>query len=310
MRRTKSARMLGTVIGAVSVAVMVGVVPVRGGIIDPELAIDGGTGIPGGTVTVTLSLADDIADAGISAGIDLVFGEELEFFPPVAESCAVDARIAGTHGVAGRLLQPNVLNLEVFVAGTPNPLPPLGNGPLVSCDFQIKAGVPAGTVALEIASPFLGDDQGQQIPVRIRDGSVRVIDSFPTQTPTATSTPQPTDTPTVTGTPTSTSVVTATATATASVTVTNTPGTTTPTATATVTGTRTTPAATATSTHTPPTQVTATATATRTGGTPTATRKPSGGDSGCNVGPVSREPAAAGLLLLPALLLWARRRSR
>ena len=305
MRSTKSAWMVGTVLAAaVSVTMVMGATPVRAGIEEPELASDGGTGVPGGTVSVTLSLADDIADAGVSAGIDLVFGDELEFFPPVADSCAVAERLEETHAVAGRLLQSGVLNLEVFVSGTPNPPPALGNGPLVTCDFRIKEGVPAGTVALEIASPFLGDDQGQQIPVRVRDGSVQVVADIATPTPTSTSTPQPTDTRTATATPTNTVGTTATPTATA----TNTGGTSaTPTATA--TSTRSTPSATATSTHTPPTQATATATATRTGSTPTATRRPGGGDSGCSVAPVTADStAAAVVLLLPALLLWVRRR--
>lgn len=307
MRRFTSAWMLGTVIGAaVSLAVVMGPESVQAGIEEPELSINGGTGIPGGTVSVTLSLADDVADAGVSVGIDLVFGDELEFFPPVAESCTVAERIAETHGVAGRLLQSGVLNLEIFVAGTPNPLPPLGNGELVTCDFRIKTGVPAGTVALEIESPFLGDDQGQQIPVRIRNGSVQVLTDFPTATPTATVTPQPTNTPTVTVTRTNTVVVSATPTASATNTV-GTPG-----ATFTSTATHTFGPPTATATRTPPTQSTGTATATvtRTGATPTATRRPSSGDDGCNVGPVSSEntSGAAALLVLPALLLWVRRR--
>lgn len=299
MRRTRSAWVLGTVIAAA--AALAGGAPARAGVLDPELSIAGGTGVPGGTVSVTLSLADDVANAGVSAGIDLAFGEDIEFLPPVAENCAVAERLAETHGVAGRLLQPNVLNLEVFVAGTPNPLPPLGNGELVTCDFRIKTGVPAGTVALEIEAPFLGDDQGQQIPVRVRDGSVQIVESFPTPTPTATATPQPTDTPTVTVTPTSTSDVTATPTAT------NTTGTP-PTATNTPVRT-----STATATNTPPTQTTATATATatRTGATPTATRKKGDGDDGCSVGPVADDglPGASALLLLPALILWVRRRA-
>jgi hypothetical protein len=305
MRRTKSAWMVGTVLGAAVLTILMGAAPARAGIEEPELAIDGGTGVPGGTVSVTLSLADDIADAGVSAGIDLVFGDELEFFPPVADSCAVAERLEETHAVAGRLLQSGVLNLEVFVSGTPNPPPALGNGPLVTCDFRIKEGVPTGTVALELASPFLGDDQGQQIPVRVRDGSVQVVADIATPTPTSTATPQPTDTRTVTATPTNTTGVTVTPTATA----TNTGGTPVSTATATATNTRGTPAATATSTNTPPTQATATATATRTGATPTATRRKGGGDSGCTVAPGAAEQGSAtALLLLPALLLWVRRR--
>jgi MYXO-CTERM domain-containing protein len=290
---------------AVMVAAWAG--PARAGIIEPELAIDGGTGVPGGTVAVTLSLSDDIADVGVSAGIDLRFPTEaLEFFEPVVQSCAVAERISETHGVAGRLVAPDLLNLEVFVSGAPNPPPPLGNGEIVTCDFRIKEGVPAGTVALEIEDPFLGDAEGQQVPARIRNGSVQVVESFPTSTPTATATPSVTNTPTAT--------VTTEATATATATITATPAVTnTATATATLTNTVPTIVATATSTATSgvTNTPTASATATRTGQTATPTKKKSDNDDGCNVGPVDTTgtPGAAALLLLPALLLWVRRHS-
>ncbi len=131
--------------------------------------------------------------------------------------------------MAGRLLDAGLLNLEVFVGGTPNPPPSLGNGELVTCDFRIKDGVPAGTVALEIEAPFLGDAEGDQIPVRVRNGSVQVIFEPPTSTPSATATPQSTRTSTTTATVTSTPVATSTPTNTQPVTATST-------ATATATG--------------------------------------------------------------------------
>lgn len=315
MRRSKSTQALGLMVAAATLVVMVGA-PAGAGIIEPELSIEGGTGIPGGTVAVTLSLADDVADVGVSAGIDLRFGaESLEFFEPVAESCTVAERISDTHGVGGRLLDVDVLNLEVFVTGAPNPPPPLGNGEIVTCEFRIKDGVPAGTVALEIESPFLGDADGAQIPVRVRNGSVRIISQPPTHTPTATSTPASTNTRTASATVTRTTGATSTATASATATVTGTSGATnTATATPTVTNTRPsgTPTATATATQTSatPHTPTATATATRTGATPTPTKKKSSGGGGCNVVPAdpTAPGAAAALLLLPALLLWVRRR--
>jgi hypothetical protein len=286
----------------------------RAGISEPEIAVDGGTGIPGGTVAVTLSLSDDVADAGVSLGVDLHFAAEaLEFFEPVDESCAVAERLSETHGVAGRLVEDSVLNIEVFVAGAPNPPPPLGDGEIVTCDFRVRDGVPAGTVALEIEAPFLGDAEGGQIPVRVRNGSVQIIVEPPTSTPTATSTPQPTNT--VTG----TVAATATDTPQVTATVTDTPEVSaTPTASATVTNTGPvgTSTSTATATRTPTGgggTATATATATRTGGggTPTATRGKGDGDDGCNVVPVGADatPGAAVLLVIPALLLWVRRRS-
>ncbi len=306
MRRSMSAQALGVMVGATALMV-IGGSPARAGIL-PELSVTGGTGVPGGTVSVTLALADDVAEEGVSAGVDLRFGSEaLEFFEPVADSCAVAERLTDTHGVAGRLLDVDLLNLEIFVSGAPNPPPPLGDGELVTCDFRIKEGVPAGTVALEIEAPFLGDADGAQIQVRVRNGSVRIIESLPTATPTATSTPPVTNTPTRSATATNTVPVTATATVTNT---SSTPGT--PTATATKTSS--TPVATSTQTNTPstppPATFTATATATRTGPTPTVTHKKSSGGGGCNVVPTdpSASPGAAALLLLPALLLWVRRR--
>jgi MYXO-CTERM domain-containing protein len=301
-----SAQALGWLMGAAAL-VALGGSPVRAGIIEPELSVAGGSGVPGGTVSVTVSLADDVDDAGVSAGLDLRFGADaLEFFEPVEDSCAVAERLSATHGVAGMLLDPDLLNLEVFVLVGPPPPPPLGNGELVSCDFRIRDGVPAGTVALEIEAPILGNAEGTPIPVRVRNGSVEILAEVPTSTPTATGTPPPTDTPEATPTATETGEVTATATAT----------TTSPPATATATATRTSSPVTpptATATNTPSTPATATATATRTGATPTATRRQGGGgDGGCNVTSVdaSASPGAAALLLLPAVLLWVRRRGR
>lgn len=269
---------------------------------DPELSVIGGSGLPGGTVSVTLALSDDVIEAGVSAGVDLFFDDEkLEFLGTVAENCAVSERLSDTHSVAGRLLDDGVLNLEILVSGVPDPVPPLGDGDLATCDFRIKTGVAAGSAALAIEMPFLGDTEGQAIPVRVRDGAVQIIDTPPTNTPTTTPTPQSTSTQTGTVTP-----VPPTATAT----VTNTPGNT---ATVTATITFATPP-TATATRTPPTvgTSTATATATRTGGTPTPTRRSSGGSSGCAVVPVqgAESGGAAALMLLPALMLWVRRRSR
>lgn len=298
MRTRMSAQALGLVVAAAILMAMSGS-PARAGILEPEISVEGGTGVPGGTVSVMVALADDVDGAGVSAGLDLRFdAEALEFFEPVAENCAVAERLSETHGVAGRLLDVDLLNLEVFVAGTPNPPPSLGNGELVACDFRIKDGVPAGTVALEIESPFLGDADGGQIPVRVRNGSVQIIAEPPTSTPTPTSTPVPTNTATPAATATNTVPVTATATNTSS--TPNTP-------TATATHTRSTPP-TATNTPATPNTPTATPTAVRTA---TATRKKGGGGGGCNVVPTdpSAAPGAAALLLLPAmLLLWVRRR--
>lgn len=313
MRTSKARKIWGMGLAAIAITALTVAAGSRAyaGIEDPELSLTGGTGVPGGTVSVTLALDRDTADDAVSAGIDLVFPDDtLEFFEPVANSCAVASRLEDTHAIGGRLLEPGVLNLEVFVAGTPNPLPPLGDGDIATCDFRIKEGVPTGTVAVEIDSPFLGDKDGMEIPVVTRGGSIVIVEQLPTMTPTVTSTPQSTATATVTGTATNTPPTQATSTTT----VTATP-------TATSTG-SVPPSATATATNTGSVPPTATATPTSTGsvpptGTSTATRThtigprtPTDNDDGCNVvSPREANGSAAALLLLPALLLWMRRRS-
>jgi hypothetical protein len=271
----------------------------------PQLSVTGGTGVPGGTVAVTLALADDVDNSGVSAGVDLRFDAERLEISGLAD-CRLSERLTSTHQLAGRLVGPSLLNVEIAIQVGPPPPPALGDGELATCDFTIKA-VQAGTAALEIESPFLGDADGGDIPVDVVDGFVTIVDQLPTPTPTSTSTPQSTSTATVTNTPAVTNTATATAT--------NTPATTN-TASATPTATNTAPTATrtatATATDTAVVPPTATATATRTGATPTATKKSGGGGGGgCNVVPTRQSDATgtAALLLLPALLLWVRRRS-
>jgi hypothetical protein len=196
-------------------------------------------------------------------------------------------------------VQPGLLRLSILVSGTPVEFPPLGDGDLVTCQFGVLPGVPAGTAALEFDAAFLfaGLDE---INVGERNGFVTVVDEFPTPTPTLTGTPEDTATATATDTPEATATATDTPEGTA--TVTNTPvntatATNTPVNTATATNT---PPNTPTHTNTPPSTSTVTA---------TNTRRPSDSDDGCSVVPVAGgSGAATGLLLLPALLLWARRR--
>jgi len=279
----------------------------------PQLSVTGGTGIPGGTVSVTLALAGDANDSGVSAGVDLRFDDRLEF-SDFAENCKLADRLTSTHQLAGRLVSPGLLNLEIAIQVGPPPPPPLGDGDLATCDFAIKTGVDTGTAALEIESPFLGNAEGGDIPVDIEDGFVTIVSVLPTGTPTVTPTPADTSTATVTSTPVVTASVTATATATPS----ESTGTVTATATVTSTSSTSTPQGTATATKTPavPTATStpaSTSTATRTGGTgatPTSTKKPDNNDDGCNVMPPQQSDATgtAALLLIPGLLMWVRRR--
>jgi hypothetical protein len=262
----------------------------------PQLSLVGGTGAPGGTVAVTVALADDTGNVGVSSDQRIAFPtDKLEFFQPVATNCTIAQRLADTHEVAGRIMSAGLLDLTVAVKGTPPPpLPPLGDGDLATCNFHILAGAPTGTAALMLEDPCLGDTNGQCVPVNTVDGSVTITNVTPTFTPTSTPT---IGMHTPTGTPTGTTAVTFT-----------------PTATQTATNTSGTPP----STHTPTNTVggTNTPTATPTTGTPKATStattgapRPADSDD-CSIVPVERSSSSRSLVLLlvPALLVWARRR--
>lgn len=164
----------------------------------PVLSAVGGTGVPGGTAAVTLNVEN--SDGAVSGGADLMFDPEVvgvEF-----DDCAIDERLDSTHTLAGRVDGGNTLILEVIVSGTPEVPPPLGDGVLVSCDFGILPGVAAGTTAIQVLNPLLGDAQGQPIEgVQTEDGFITIQEAefTPTATPvepTATPTGGPTDTPT------------------------------------------------------------------------------------------------------------------
>ena len=285
-----------------------------------QLSVVGGTGLPGGTVAVSLQLAGDTDNAGVSADLDIAFPtDQVEFFPPVAQNCQVAQRIQSTHQVGGTVPQPGLLRVSVF---DPTGLDPLGDGEIATCNFHILDGVEAGTAALTVQFAELRGAQGD-IPVDGVDGSIAITTQGP---PTATSTPSvqatatatPTTPTTVIATPTATPTTpggtpaTATTTPTmgteiATPTVTpTTPGGTPPTATATRT-TSGTQGGTATITPTNTSGTPGTRTATRTGGTPVPTKQPE--DDGCNIGPGQHSSTGAMMLLLaPALLVWSRRR--
>jgi len=275
-----------------------------------QLSVVGGTGVPGSTVAVTINLANDTANAGVSADLDIAFPtDQVEFFPPVTTNCQVAARLQSTHQVGGTVPQPGLLRFSIF---DPTGLDPLGDGELASCDFHILPGVPAGSAALTVQFAELTGANGD-IPVDAVDGAIQITTEGPTLTPTSTPTSQATATfttsigvPTNTATPTGTTAATVTATATSPVTG----------GTATATSTSGTPVSTNTATATGGTQIgtpTATPTGGTPGGTPTHTRiptfRPSNEDDGCSVGSGQHSSAGATVLLLvPALLLWARRR--
>ncbi len=165
------------------------------------LTLVGGEGEAGQDAGVSLELANDDGSA-VSAGLDIVFSaDDLTFTEPVSTSCVLDASIAGTHQLAGRIIEPGVVNVEILVAGTPDPLPTLGNGPLAVCNFTIRGDAEVDDMFPVAATEvFIGDALGLELTSEGVDGVITVVGGG-TPTATATDTPEPA-TPTATATPT------------------------------------------------------------------------------------------------------------
>lgn len=221
------------------------------------LTITGGSGAPGGTTNVTLTLSGDDQNQAVGLSDFVTFDDVLSV---VNSDCELDPRIApGTH-IKSVLPQcipappagKKCMNFDIAVnPALADPNQPLGNGPLMTCVFHIAAEASVGPLALTGSQSGLevGDKDLNLLPATVVSGEITVAETTPTPTGTATATITPTAPPTAT--PTETTAPTAT------VTPTETP-TTPPTATVT-------PSATSTRT--------ATATATRTA-TPTNTSLP------------------------------------
>ncbi|MGE3499905.1 MAG: hypothetical protein AB7N53_18730, partial [Candidatus Binatia bacterium] len=152
----------------------------------PVLSLTGGTGVPGGTVLVTLALQGDLGEEATSADADISFpADVLQIAMPVTTGCEIAGRTAQSHAVGGTVVSPGLLRLSIYVQDTPMEFPPLGNGDLVICRFGIAAGAPLGTAPLEFkeALLFAGLDE---IAVRAQGGFVTIAGQLATPTPTAT----------------------------------------------------------------------------------------------------------------------------
>ncbi len=155
-------------------------------------------GEAGSTVGVPLNLSGDDGGAAASAGIDIVYPDgDVTFTEPVADNCVLDDRISSTHQVSGRILSPGTVNVEISVLGAPDPIPPLGNGDLVVCNFGISGDAMEGEMfTLEATNVLIGDQLGMEIDSIGDDGVISVGGGA---TPTPTTVP-PTEEPTPTAT--------------------------------------------------------------------------------------------------------------
>jgi hypothetical protein len=168
----------------------------------PLVSIDGGSGLPGGTVAALASLAGDAERVAVTAELTVRFPD-----PPLTvapANCTLAERLSGTHELAAQV--PSAGELHLTIAPSDGPAP-LDDGPLATCDIGIALGAPAGTAALDLSVELRNAD-GVAVPAEALDGAINIESAEPTATAThtATSTNTPTVTltplPTLTGTPT------------------------------------------------------------------------------------------------------------
>lgn len=157
----------------------------------PQLAVIGDMGLRGGTVAVVIRLAGDDG-AAVSASLDIDFPTDLVTLqPPVRTTCSLAPRLAATHALGGRLPREGTVTLEIYRRTGPSAPPPLGNGDLATCDFQILADAMDSPAPLTIAFSLLGDATGHPLPVSLADGAIVITDApnQPTPSPTPTAVP-------------------------------------------------------------------------------------------------------------------------
>ena len=259
-----------------------------------SLDIGSASGFPGDTVTigVTLNGGGDVA----TTQLDLLFDTTVLDIPDPSKDCTLDPRLTATDAAFTFLPQtpstpPGHARIRLFVGdidlckdGLTYPVGAFDQGPLLSCNFHIRADAAAGDSVLKAdpdasADPQhpnrlnVGDPHGALFSAVSAAGKVTVF-GLPTATPTLTPEGTPTNTLTPTG---------------ATATPTNTGGTPTP------TGTRGTPTPTNTGGTPTPTGTRGTPTPTNTGGTPTPTKTggtPTPTNTGATATPTGPRPTA------------------
>jgi hypothetical protein len=137
----------------------------------------------GAEITVSTELSGDTANRSSSAGVDIQFDPSaLAFDGTVVEGCEVAERLADTHSVGGRMLRPGVLNVELYVRGTPATIPPLGDGLLFHCRFRALG--KTGFTSVRATNVLVGGPLGGIVATGAEHGTIDVQPAASPATPT------------------------------------------------------------------------------------------------------------------------------
>ncbi len=172
---------------------------------DVTIDIGSGSGTPGGTAAITVSISNINALNVSAAQVDVLFDSTALSFANIDPGshqvldCVADSRLNALTHSASIITNPpppaGQSRLQLGIVSTTFPLQTFGDGPLFTCTFQIGASVAVSTnLTLAGDRPLVTDNQLNHItPIVVNPGTISVAGTTPTNTPA--STPTPTSTP-------------------------------------------------------------------------------------------------------------------
>jgi hypothetical protein len=148
------------------------------------LDIGSGSGSPGGTVDITVSMTGG-NDLNISAAqVDVLFDPTALSFAnidPVTHQiadCVADSRLSALTHSASIVTNPappaGLSRLQLGIVATTFPPPTFGDGLLFTCTFQIGAEVTAGSLTLTGDRAIVTDNSLNPVPASPTDGTITV----------------------------------------------------------------------------------------------------------------------------------------
>jgi len=141
----------------------------------PTFSVRGSAAQRGGPATLSLQLADDTALQAVTADVDIRFPvAELSLDAPVTTRCQVAPRLAATHSLGGKILEPGLLIIAIFARD--REIVPLGDGPLATCTLDVRADASQAIVPLSLEFAGLGDTNGMDLPVMSIAGAIVIRD--------------------------------------------------------------------------------------------------------------------------------------
>lgn len=142
------------------------------------IGIGEGTGAPGGTVTIPITVTGGGEVASVQ--LDLYFNEAVLSVPNLISACAIAPRLAATHTLI--VFEPQrpeppagLRRLRLFVGDLVFPVTSFDDGPVLSCAFEVSPSAALGDTELTGARLNIGDASGNVFGSELTTGTVTVV---------------------------------------------------------------------------------------------------------------------------------------